>query len=407
MNFKEAAELANESKTRFLSHMSHEIRTPLNAVLGMNELIMRETKEENVRRYSYNIQSAGKTLLGLINDVLDFTKIDTGKMEIVETKYSVSSMIHDVMSMMRDRIHGKGLELRVDVDREVPDGLLGDEIRIKQVLINLLTNATKYTESGWVQIKIWHEEKLDIDAAESNRENAKKEIQLFMEVSDSGIGIKEEELPKLFHDFERLDKLKNRSIEGSGLGLNITAGLVNIMGGNIHVESEYGKGSRFWVDVTQKVIKDTPIGDYNARFRQVETQLEDEGMNSISFFGKTVLTVDDNEMNLEVISSILEMMELDVHRVSSGAEALKMIEVEKYDIIITDDMMPGMSGTELMQIVKGRPECINVDTPMIVLTANAILGVVDEYIGMGFQGYLSKPIDIEQLQKILKTYLDK
>ena len=406
-NEKEAAELANESKTRFLSHMSHEIRTPLNAVLGMNELIMRETKEENVRRYSYNIQSAGKTLLGLINDVLDFTKIDTGKMEIVETKYSVSSMIHDVMSMMRDRIHGKGLELRVDVDREVPDGLLGDEIRIKQVLINLLTNAIKYTESGWVQIKIWHEEKLDIDAAESNRENAKKEIQLFMEVSDSGIGIKEEELPKLFHDFERLDKLKNRSIEGSGLGLNITAGLVNIMGGNIHVESEYGKGSRFWVDVTQKVIKDTPIGDYNARFRQVETQLEDEGMNSISFFGKTVLTVDDNEMNLEVISSILEMMELDVHRVSSGAEALKMIEVEKYDIIITDDMMPGMSGTELMQIVKGRPDCINVDTPMIVLTANAILGVVDEYIGMGFQGYLSKPIDIEQLQKILKTYLDK
>lgn len=403
---KEAAELANESKTRFLSHMSHEIRTPLNAVLGMNELIMRETQEDNVRRYSYNIQNAGKTLLGLINDVLDFTKIDTGKMEIVEAEYSVSSMVHDVMSMMRDRIQDKGLELRIDVDSKVPDSLFGDEIRIKQILINLLTNAAKYTENGWIQIKIWHEEKPDADANDLVRENAKRDIQLFVEVSDSGIGIKEEELPKLFHDFERLDQLKNRSVEGSGLGLNITAGLVEIMGGNIHVESVYGKGSRFWVDMTQKVMRDIPIGDYNSRIRQAEPQLNGNDMEIVSFPGKKVLTVDDNDMNLEVISSILEMMDLDVYRASSGADALEMLETEKYDIVITDDMMPGMSGTELMQIVKGRPNCINVGTPMIVLTANAILGVVDEYLSKGFQGYLSKPIDVEQLQQILKEYLN-
>lgn len=403
---KEAAETANEQKTRFLSHMSHEIRTPLNAVLGMNELIMRETKDENVRKYSYNIQNAGRTLLGLINDVLDFSKIDTGKMEIMEAEYSVSSMIYDVVSMMRDRIQDKGLEFRLDVDSEIPDCLLGDEIRVKQILINLLTNAVKYTENGWVQIKIWHEE-MGFEAVDSEGKSVRKEIQLFMQIQDSGIGIKEEELPKLFRDFERLDQLKNRSIEGSGLGLNITAGLVKIMSGDISVESEYGKGSTFQVHIPQQVIRSTPIGDYNARMRQAEPQLDDDDMAVMSFQGKKVLTVDDNEMNLEVIASILEMMDLDVHRASSGAEALGMIEAEKYDIVITDDMMPGMSGTELMQIVKGRQDCINVKTPMVVLTANAISGVIDEYISKGFQGYLSKPIDIEQLQKILKKYLCK
>lgn len=404
---KEAAESANEQKTRFLSHMSHEIRTPLNAVLGMNELILRETKDENVRKYSYNIQSAGKTLLGLINDVLDFSKIDTGKMEIVEAEYSVSSMIHDVVSMMRDRIQDKGLEFRIDVNSEIPDCLFGDEIRIKQVLINLLTNAAKYTEKGWVQIKIWHVVEMDSEKKDTEDGNAKDEIRLCMQIADSGIGIKEEELPKLFRDFERLDQLKNRSIEGSGLGLNITAGLVRIMNGNISVESEYGKGSLFHVHIPQKVIRSTPIGDYNSRIRQAEPQLDGGDLEIITFPGKKVLTVDDNEMNLEVISAILEMMELDVHRASSGGEALGMMEAEKYDIIITDDMMPGMSGTELMQIVKGRPDCINAKTPMVVLTANAILGVIDEYISKGFQGYLSKPIDIEQLQKILRKYVGK
>lgn len=402
---KEAAEMANESKTRFLSHMSHEIRTPLNAVLGMNELIMRETKNENVKKYSYNIQSAGKTLLGLINDVLDFSKIDTGKMEVVEAEYSVSSMIYDVVSMMKERIQDKGLEFRLDVDSEIPDCLFGDEIRVKQILINLLTNAIKYTEKGWVQIKIWHE-KIVYEPLETGA-NAPKEVQLYMQVEDTGIGIKEEELPRLFRDFERLDQLKNRSIEGSGLGLNITAGLVRIMDGNISVESEYGKGSAFRVHIPQRVIRDTPIGDYNARMKQTEPQLADEDMTVMSFSGKKVLAIDDNEMNLEVIASILEMMDLDVHRASSGAEALGMLETEKYDIVITDDMMPGMSGTELMQIVKGRADCINVITPMVVLTANAISGVVDEYISKGFQGYLSKPIDIEQLQKILRMYLGK
>ena len=403
---KEAAEMANAQKTRFLSHMSHEIRTPLNAVLGMNELIMRETKDENVRKYSLNIQNAGKTLLGLINDVLDFSKIDTGKMEIVEMEYSLSSMIHDVVSMMRDRIQNKGLELRLDINSELPDWLFGDEIRIKQILINLLTNATKYTENGWVQIKIWHEIEMDSETSDLNEENAGKEIRLIMQVADSGIGIKEEELPKLFRDFERLDQLKNRSIEGTGLGLNITAGLVKIMNGNISVESEYGKGSVFQVSIQQKVVRSTPIGDYNARIQQV-SHLDSEEMTIMRFTGKKVLTVDDNEMNLEVISSILEMMDLQVCRASSGTEALRIMEAEKYDIIITDDMMPGMSGTELMQLVKERTDCINSQTPMVVLTANAVSGVIDEYIARGFQGYLSKPIDIDQLQKVLKKFLGK
>lgn len=326
-------------------------------------------------------------------------------MEIVEAEYSVSSMIHDVVSMMRERIHDKGLELRIDVSSEVPDCLLGDEIRIKQVMINLITNAVKYTENGWVEIKIWHEMQVNCDTSDVVCDDRNKEIQLCMQISDSGIGIKEDEVPKLFKDFERLDQLKNRSIEGSGLGLNITAGLVRIMSGNISVESEYGKGSIFRVNIPQGVIRSTPIGDYNARIRKVGLSPDEDDLAVVMFPGKKVLTVDDNEMNLEVISSILEMMELEVHRSNSGGEALEMIETEKYDIIITDDMMPGMSGTELMQIVKGRRECINVDTPMVVLTANAVSGMVEEYISKGFQGYLSKPIDIEELQKTLKKFL--
>ncbi len=391
---KEEAELANEQKTRFLSHMSHEIRTPLNAVLGMNELIMRETGEESIRKYSHNIQNAGKTLLGLINDVLDFSKIDTGKMEIVEAEYSLSSLINDVVCMVRDRLQKKGLELRTDIDSDIPDKLMGDDIRVKQVMINLLTNAAKYTEEGWVQIRMQHE---CVD---------QEHIRLVIEIADSGIGIKEEELPKLFRDFERLDQLKNRSIEGTGLGLNITSGLVKMMGGKIQVESEYGNGSTFRIVLPQKVISDVPIGDYNSRVRQIETKPEEE-RELLSFVGKKALVVDDNDMNLEVIASILEMMELNVKRATNGPDALKMLGEECFDIVITDDMMPEMTGTELMIMVKGNHDLPNCATPMIVLTANAVSGVAEEYIKRGFQDYLTKPIDIEQLQSVLKKYLYK
>jgi len=392
---KEAAVLANEQKTRFLSHMSHEIRTPLNAVLGMNELIMRETTEENVRKYSHNIQNAGKTLLGLINDVLDFSKIDTGKMEIVEIQYSLSSLINDVVCMVRERVQNKGLELRLDISSRMPDSLLGDEIRVKQIMINLLTNAAKYTEKGWVQIRMYH---LMQD---------EETVNLNIEIADSGIGIKEEEMPRLFRDFERLDQLKNRTIEGTGLGLNITAGLIKMMGGEIQVESRYGMGSAFFVTLPQKVVNKEPIGDYNARMKQLESQPSDIKNDVMYFGGKRALVIDDNEMNLEVIASILEMMELNVWRASGGAEALEIMENELFDIIITDDMMPGMTGTELMIMVKGNHDMANSTVPMVVLTANAVSGVAEEYVKRGFQDYLTKPIDIEQLQAVLKKYLIK
>ncbi len=390
---KEQAELANEQKTRFLSHMSHEIRTPLNAVLGMNELIMRETTEENVRKYSHNIQSAGKTLLGLINDVLDFSKIDTGKMEIVETQYFLSSLVNDVVCMVRERVHNKGLELRIDISSNIPDNLQGDEIRVKQIMINLLTNAVKYTEKGWVQISVHHEMQDE------------ETVGLIIEIADSGIGIKEEEMPRLFRDFERLDQLKNRTIEGTGLGLNITLGLVRMMGGEIRVESEYGKGSVFYVTIPQKVVSKDTIGDYNARMKKLESQPSDVKNDVMHFDGKRALVIDDNEMNLEVIASILEMMELNVWRASSGTEALEIMERELFDIIITDDMMPGMTGTELMIMVKGNHDMANFTVPMVVLTANAVSGVAEEYVKRGFQDYLTKPIDVEQLQAVLKKYL--
>lgn len=389
---KEAAEFASKQKTRFLSHMSHEIRTPLNAVLGMNELIMRETKEENIKNYSYKIQNAGKTLLGLINDILDFSKIDTGKMEISEAEYSMSSLINDVVMMIRERVQNKGLELKLDISNSIPDKLVGDEIRVKQIMINLLTNAVKYTDHGWVKLKIQHEIHEDDIAY------------IGISVSDSGIGIKEEEMSKLFQDFERLDQLKNRTIEGTGLGLNITSGLVKMMGGEIWVESEYGKGSTFYAIIPQKIISMQPIGDFGSRVRQLEKHSNDV-KDVCDFSGKRTLVIDDNEMNLEVIASILEMMNFEVLRADSGEEAYEIIQKELFDIIITDDMMPGMTGTQLMLKVKSEPELLNANVPMVVLTANAVSGMAEEYISKGFQDYLTKPIDIEQLQIVLRKYL--
>ena len=395
---KEAAEDANKQKSRFLSQMSHEIRTPLNAILGMNELIMHETNNETILRYAGNIQSAGRTLLALINDVLDFSKIESGKLDIVESDYSLSSLLNDIVVMTKGRAVDKGLDFLLDIDETLPDLVWGDEIRVKQIITNLMTNAIKYTKTGWVQLSVKrkeYSEYLDEDR-----------IRLEIIVSDSGMGIREEEKSKLFTEFERLDRQKNKSIEGTGLGLSITAKLVALMEGTISVESQYQRGSSFIVTIPQKVVSDMPIGDYKKRFEALGNESRDDiQMENLNFAGRQVLVVDDNEMNLDVIASILELMEITVERAGGGQEAINRLDNKKYDLVLTDDMMPEVGGTEVMRYLRSRSECINHSTPTVVLTANAVAGAREEYVKNGFDDYMTKPIDIDVLQKILVRYL--
>lgn len=399
---KRAAEEASEQKSRFLSHMSHEIRTPLNAIIGMNELIMRDTDNEEIRKYANNIQRAGRTLLALVNDVLDFSKIETGKMSIIESEYSLSTILNDVVLMIKGRAEEKGLELRIDIDNSLPDLLRGDEIRIKQVMLNLMTNAVKYTPQGWLELAVRKKETVEFIDGEN--------IILEIRVSDSGMGIKEEELSKLFVEFERLDQQKNKSIEGSGLGLSITSRLVGLMDGTISVESEYDKGSSFIVCIPQRVVSSMPIGDYKKRFGlwdgKEEKKGEDNSTGPVLYPSKSIFVVDDNEMNLEVIASILEMLEIHVERASSGQAAIDCLNKAAYDLILTDDMMPEISGTDLMLYLHEHAESVSHNTPIVVLTANAVAGAREEYIKKGFDDYMSKPIDIDVLQKILMKYLN-
>ncbi|MCM1184205.1 MAG: ATP-binding protein [Roseburia sp.] len=394
---KLSAQEANEQKSRFLSHMSHEIRTPLNAMLGMNELIMRDSEDEEIRKYAINIQNAGRTLLALINDVLDFSKIETGKMDIIESDYSLSSALNDVVLMIQSRAADKGLELRLDIDPAMPDVLRGDEIRIKQVILNLMTNAVKYTEKGWLELAV------NVTLLPEQSEA----VSLNITVSDSGVGIREQDLSKIFSEFERLDRLKNRSVEGTGLGLSITSRLVALMGGTISVDSRYGEGSVFKISVPQHVISHEPIGDYKSRFERLsnEETHEGESTETAEFPGKRVFVVDDNEMNLEVIASILELLKIDVTRASDGQSAMNHLDREKYDLILTDDMMPEVSGTDLMEYLKSNAGIASYGTPVVVLTANAVVGAREEYIKKGFDDYMAKPIDIDVLQKILMKYL--
>jgi CheY-like chemotaxis protein len=397
---KQEAQEANEQKSRFLSHMSHEIRTPLNAILGMNELVMNKADSEEIRNYCVNIQSAGKTLLALINDVLDTSKIENGKMEIVESEYSLSSLLNDVVLITQKRATDKGLEYKLNIESTMPDVLKGDEVRIRQVMVNLVNNAVKYTKQGYVELSVYTDNEgtyLDEDS-----------LTLIIKVRDTGIGIKDEDMSKLFTEFERLDRAKNINIEGSGLGLSIASQLVSLMKGTISVESEYGKGSVFTVKLPQEIVVHNPIGDYKKRFELLANEKEKkeiEAIESLKFPGKRVYVVDDNEMNLEVIASILELMEIEVDRASGGEEAIRRLDTTAYDLILTDDMMPGIDGTKLMQHLHSNLDSASHSTPIAVLTANAVVGARQEYISKGFDEYLTKPIDIDVLQKILINYL--
>ena len=389
---KDEAERANRAKSEFLANMSHEIRTPLNSVLGMDEMILRATDDRVVRNYAWNIKNAGETLLSLINDILDFSKIESGKMVIVEAGYSLSSVVNDIYNMVKFKAEQKGLDFQIIVDPELPDGLYGDEVRIRQVVVNILNNAVKYTEKGSVSFFV-HGEKI-----------SGTEMQIQFVARDTGIGIKASDQAKLFAKFERLDLSRTRNIEGTGLGLSITMKLVKMMGGSIEVESTYGEGSTFTVSLSQKVENPEPIGDFRKRVEAIVQQYKQYEGGFIAPSAE-VLLVDDNEMNLFVAESLLELTEIQVDRCLSGKECLSLISQKHYDAVFLDHMMPEMDGIETLQRAKALEDSMCKDTPFIALTANALSGMREMFLSKGFSDYLAKPVDGKALERVLRKYL--
>lgn len=387
---KQEALISNETKGRFLANMSHEIRTPINAVLGMDAMILRECKDEGIREYALNIQNAGQTLLSLINDILDFSKIESGKMEIVPVEYDFSSMIHDVVNMIMMRAKDKGLKMNLSVDSSLPFKVYGDEVRIRQVLTNLLTNAVKYTKEGSMGLRV---------LGERDGEN----IILHFTVEDTGIGIKPEDIEKLFVRFERIEENRNRNIEGTGLGMSITMQLLRLMDSELKVESEYGVGSKFSFAIRQRIVNDEPIGDLEERIKKLPTQYAYD----VAFVAPDakILVVDDNAMNRKVFMNLLKQTKVQVDDVESGIECLELVKQKHYDIIFLDHMMPGMDGVETLHHMKKMNDFPCKDTPVIVLTANAIQGAKEMYINEGFDDFLSKPIQPEKLEKMIKDWL--
>ncbi|MCR4925641.1 MAG: response regulator, partial [Clostridiales bacterium] len=396
IDISERALAASEAKSSFLSNMSHEIRTPINAVLGMNEMILRECDNKTLVEYSESIKTAGNTLLGIINDILDFSKIEAGKMEIIPTEYDISSLINDLVNMVQKRADDKGLVLVLDIDKNIPKMLRGDDVRIKQIITNILTNAVKYTEKGSVTFSIGYEKIPD---------NPNK-VLINIAVKDTGIGIKQEDMNKLFTEFERIEEKRNRKIEGTGLGMSITQSLLKMMGSTLKVESVYGLGSKFFFKLEQDVISWDALGDYEAAYK-ASIATHKKYHEKFKAPEAKLLIVDDTPMNLMVFQSLLKKTKIKIDTAESGNEGLALAYNKKYDIIFLDHMMPEKDGIETLQELKANGNNPNIDTPTVCLTANAISGAREQYISAGFDDYLTKPIDSSKLEEMILHYLPK
>ena len=386
----EDARAAERVKTEFLAQMSHEIRTPINAVLGMDEMILRESDEKNTLEYAGNIRLAGKNLLSIINDILDFSKIESGRLEIVPVEYDPAVILMNLFSSFNVRSHEKGLELVFEADETLPCLIYGDDVRLTQILTNLLSNAVKYTEKGKVSLKV----------SDKGHNNGISRIEFCVE--DTGIGIKEEDLDKLMLPFQRLETKRNRNIEGTGLGMAIVMNLLRLLGSDLEVESVYGKGSRFRFILEQRIISDEPIGDFRSRAESYNTLTEEE--ECIYAPDARILVVDDNNMNLMVMTGLLKRNGIVPVLAGSGAECLDILKRSEFDIVFLDMMMPQMDGTETLNRIK-EENLIKNGAKVIALTADAVMGARERYLAAGFDDYLSKPLEIGDLETMLRKHL--
>ncbi len=387
-------EALNQAQSRFFSSMSHEIRTPINTIIGLNEMILREAVSDEVAADAKSIQNASKMLLALINDILDMSKIESGKMDIVPVTYDVGAMLSDIVNMIWVRAKEKNLEFHIDVDQKMPAKLYGDEVRIKQILINVLNNAVKYTSEGYISLSIQYK-RMESGSAE-----------ITYSVTDTGIGIKKESIPYLFKAFKRVDEEKNRHIEGTGLGLSIVKQLVDLMGGDIAVNSVYTKGSTFVITLPQKIVDETEIGELNLESRHALNERE-HYKHSFEAPRAKVLIVDDNEMNLMVAEKLLRDTKVKINTVASGKECLKKTLQDRYDVILMDHLMPEMDGIECLHAIRSQTGGLNQNTPVVILTANAGGENQELYRREGFDGYLLKPISGTKLEAEVFRHLPR
>ena len=390
---KEIAQEANSAKSDFLANMSHEIRTPINAVLGMDEMILRECTDPQILEYASNIKQAGNMLLYLINDILDFSKIESGKMDIIPVDYNLGLLLGDSIEMIRSRAEEKKLQLELKIEPNTPVHLHGDEVRIRQIITNLLTNAVKYTSEGKVVLTV------------SGKKIAESVVQLCISVKDTGIGIKEEDIERLFDSFQRIDESRNRNIEGTGLGLSITMRLLNLMGSRLEVKSTYGEGSDFYFCLEQKQLDDEVIGEDDRKYLKNESSKTDVSIQEFYAPNAKILVVDDNAINIKVFLGLLKKYGMQIDTAMSGKECIALMEENTYNIVFMDYLMPEMDGVETLKQINQMKNNRSKDAAIIVLTANAISGAREMFLQEGFCDYLSKPVIPENLEKMIRKHL--
>lgn len=392
---KEIAQNANRSKSDFLANMSHEIRTPINAVLGMDEMILRDCEDSQILEYAEDIKRAGGMLLSLINDILDFSKIESGKMDIIPVDYDLGILLNETVEMVRPRANEKSLELVMEISPDTPTHLNGDEVRIRQIITNILTNAIKYTNKGKVTLTV------------SGKQLSEEKTELYVSVKDTGIGIRKEDIGHLFESFKRVEESRNRNIEGTGLGLSITMRLLNLMGSRLEVESTYGEGSDFFFYLVQQRKDDQVVGEDIKNYCQKAKGIKGELSNEFYAPLARLLVVDDNKVNLKVFKGLLKKNGMQIDTAMSGKECLELMKDNKYHIVFLDHLMPDMDGVETLNQAKMLKNSKSQDAVMIVLTANAVAGAREKFLQEGFDDYLSKPISLPLLKEMILKYLPK